>query len=234
MQLDINSHREWIESGAWQNVEQAIDRGARALKEKRDQIVQTSKQNKAKVKFRSGKEAVFTPRAFTPAELRHMTLAAYNCGGASYYHFSIGNDIDRGTTQQNYGRDVMLRARHFADFLKQEFTSSAGQVESPAEVATDPDVDKSAPAVSLNPPTAETSPDLFETALASPRAKAASLKLWPRVAKHVSAALGWLYAFYEANKFGTIVVGLVILCGVSWLVYHNWTSIKAKVITILK
>src|SRR4051794_19622397 len=53
MQLDIRSHREWIESGKWQDVESAIHRGAAALAEKRTQIVNTSKMKAAHVRFSS-------------------------------------------------------------------------------------------------------------------------------------------------------------------------------------
>src|ERR1051326_1734767 len=79
MQLDIRSHREWIESGAWLNVDQAIDRGAAALAEKQDQIVKTSKMKGAHVRFSSGKTVTFIPRALNEDSLRHCTLAAYNC-----------------------------------------------------------------------------------------------------------------------------------------------------------
>src|ERR1041385_3790661 len=118
MQLDIRSHREWIESGQWQDVQTAILKGAQALAEKRDQILKASKQSRAKVEFSSGKTVTLTPRELTPDALRHCTLAAYNCGGASYYHYSIGNDIDRGTTGKDYGRDVIARSEVFQAFLE--------------------------------------------------------------------------------------------------------------------
>lgn len=58
MQLDINSHRAWIESGEWErDVRAAILKGCAALAEKREQIIKASKQKTAYIKFRSGKTA---------------------------------------------------------------------------------------------------------------------------------------------------------------------------------
>src|SRR5687768_1418558 len=57
MQLDIRSHREWIHSGKWQDVETAIHKGAEALAEKRAQIQKTSRMSAARVRFSSGKTA---------------------------------------------------------------------------------------------------------------------------------------------------------------------------------
>jgi hypothetical protein len=39
MQLDVGSHPQWIASGAWQDVRQAVIKGAEALREKRRQIL---------------------------------------------------------------------------------------------------------------------------------------------------------------------------------------------------
>jgi hypothetical protein len=120
MQLDINSHKAFIESGQWQDVHKAILKGTEALAEKRDVIVKASKQSVCTIKFRSGKTAKFTPKPFNDAQLRQMTLAAYNCGLAAYYHFSIGNDIDAGTTGKNYSRDVLDRSRDFVDLMAKD------------------------------------------------------------------------------------------------------------------
>lgn len=120
MQLDINSHRVWIEAGKWQDVRAAIDKGCAALAEKRDQIVTASKQTTATIKFRSGKVVRFTPKPFNDEQLRRMTLAAYNCGLAAYYHFSIGNDIDAGTTGKNYSKDVLKRSQDFKDLMARD------------------------------------------------------------------------------------------------------------------
>jgi uncharacterized protein (DUF697 family) len=120
MQLDIHSHRKWIESGKWQDVASAIDRGCMALAEKREQIIKASKQKQVSIKFRSGKTAKFTPKPFNGAQLRQMTLAAYNCGLAAYYHFSIGNSVDAGTTGKDYSKDVLAKSLDFRDLLAKE------------------------------------------------------------------------------------------------------------------
>lgn len=118
MQLDIGSYRAWIKSGKWENdVSGAIKKGCEALAEKRDQIEKASKQKVCSIKFRSGSRARFTPKPFTQEQLRSICIAAYNCGLASYYHFSSGRSVDAGTTQKNYSKDVLNRSRHFATLL---------------------------------------------------------------------------------------------------------------------
>jgi len=49
--------------------------------------------------------------------LLRVTVAAYNCGLWAYYHFSKGNDIDRGTTGQDYSKDVLAKAARFKPLL---------------------------------------------------------------------------------------------------------------------
>lgn len=93
---------------------------------------------------------------------------------------------------------------------------TAGQVASPAEVSADTDV------------------DLLGSAVKSEKAKQVGLKLWPRLVKHSGAGLTWLYAFYEANKTGFIVVLVVLLAGIAWLVYHNLDWIKVQLLKALK
>lgn len=120
MQLDIHSYRPFIESGDWKDVAKAIDKGCEALAEKRDQIVKASKQKQCTIKFRSGRTVKFTPRKFNDEQLRAMTLAAYNCGLATYYHFSLGHDLDAGTTGKNYASDVLSRSEDFRDLLAKD------------------------------------------------------------------------------------------------------------------
>jgi hypothetical protein len=135
-QLDIGSHRKFIESGQWQDVAKVVMKGAEALAEKRDQIVKASKMKTVTIKFRSGKTVKFTPKPFNDDELRQMTLAAYNCGLASYYHFSLGHDIDAGTTGKNYSADIIERSKDFADLMARDHfgaTANDREVESPKD-----------------------------------------------------------------------------------------------------
>jgi predicted chitinase len=88
-----------------------------------------------------------------------------------------------------------------------------------------------APAI-VSAETGET--DLLGSAVSSDKAKGAALKLWPRLVKHSGAALTWLYAFYEANKIGFILVVLVLIAGVLWLVYHNRKKLAPHVLKLLK
>lgn len=84
---------------------------------------------------------------------------------------------------------------------------------------------------------AEASTDQAGTDLlgaAVPKAKEVAPKLWPRLVKHSSAALTWLYAFYEANKVGFIVVVLVLLAGAGWLAYHNRKKLVPYIVKWLK
>lgn len=125
MQLDIHSYRSFILSGDWKDVAKAIDKGCECLASKRDQIIKASKQKSASIKFRSGKTVKFTPKPFNDQQLRQMTLSAYNCGIAAYYHFSVGNDIDAGTTGKNYSRDVIAKSADFRDLLAKEAYGAA-------------------------------------------------------------------------------------------------------------
>lgn len=120
MQLDIGSHKAWIESGAWKDANKAIYKGVEALAAKRDIIVKASKQSSAVIKFRSGKTVRFTPKPFNDAQLRQMTLASYNSGMAAYYHFSLGHSIDAGTTGKNYSGDVLKRSQDFKDLMARD------------------------------------------------------------------------------------------------------------------
>lgn len=76
--------------------------------------------------------------------------------------------------------------------------------------------------------------DLLGAAVQSDKAKTVGLKLWPRLAKHSGAALTWLYAFYEANKTGFILVVLVLMAGLLWLAYHNRKKLAPHVLKLLK
>jgi putative chitinase len=79
-----------------------------------------------------------------------------------------------------------------------------------------------------------TGTDLLGAAVHSDKAKRVGLSLGARVMKHSSAGLTFLYAFYEANKIGFILVVLVLIAGVLWLLYHNRKKFAPHVLKWLK
>jgi putative chitinase len=79
-----------------------------------------------------------------------------------------------------------------------------------------------------------TGTDLLGAAVNSDKAKKVGLSLGARVMKHSSAGLTFLYAFYEANKIGFILVVLVLIAGVLWLLYHNRKKLAPHVLKLLK
>lgn len=76
--------------------------------------------------------------------------------------------------------------------------------------------------------------DIVTAAVSSDKAKAAGLKLWPRLVKHSSAVITFIYGVYEAHRVASILVLLVIVAGLAWLVYHNRKSLKALLRKVLK
>jgi putative chitinase len=81
---------------------------------------------------------------------------------------------------------------------------------------------------------AEPGQDLLGAAVHSDKAKKVGLSLGARVMKHSSAGATWLWALYEANKTGFIVVVLVLIAGVLWLAYHNRKKLAPHVLKLLK
>jgi putative chitinase len=77
-------------------------------------------------------------------------------------------------------------------------------------------------------------PDLLGAAVTSDKAKKVGLSLGARIMKHSGAGLTWIYAFYEANKIGFIVVILVVIGGLVWLVYHNRKKLAPHILKLLK
>jgi hypothetical protein len=77
-----------------------------------------------------------------------------------------------------------------------------------------------------------TGTDLLGAAVQS--AKGAALKVWPRLVKHSSAGLTFVWAIIEANKVASILVLLVIVAGILWLVYHNRKKLTPHVLRWLK
>ena len=93
---------------------------------------------------------------------------------------------------------------------------TAVQAESPAEVSPDTDV------------------DLLGAAVSSERAKAAGTRLWPRLVRHFTFALGWAEAMYQAHKFGSVVVTLLIAAVIGWVLYHNRKRLTPIALKLLK
>jgi predicted chitinase len=98
-----------------------------------------------------------------------------------------------------------------------EQESAEGQAENSAIVSTE-----------------QTGTDLLGAAVKSEKAKNVGLKLWPRLVKHSSAGATFLWAIIEANKVASILVALVVLAGIAWLVYHNWQTVKARMLNLLQ
>ena len=72
---------------------------------------------------------------------------------------------------------------------------------------------------------------LLDATVLSPKTKA----LWPRVVKHGVVAIGWVEGVYEAHKFGTVVVIILVVGGFMWVIAHNWEHrIKPLLVKFLK
>jgi Transglycosylase SLT domain len=116
MQIDNRSFPEWVNSGAWKNAKPCIDKGAEVLDSKRTEI-QKGIGEKLTLKTLAGVAYEFEGKQITGADLLRVTVAAYNCGLWAYYHFSKGNDVDRGTRGQDYSKDVLAKAARFKPLL---------------------------------------------------------------------------------------------------------------------
>jgi putative chitinase len=93
---------------------------------------------------------------------------------------------------------------------------SADQAESPAQVSPGTDV------------------DLLGAAVSSGKAKSAGVKLWPRLVRHFTFALSWASAMYEAHKFGSVIVTLLIAAVIGWVLYHNRKRLSPIALKLLK
>jgi hypothetical protein len=228
MQLDIRSHRAWIESGAWADAKQAIFKGAAALAEKRDQIINTSKQRTSRIRFSSGTVKHFTTLPLTNAALRHCTLAAYNCGGASYYHYSVGHDIDLGTTGKDYGADVIQRAAIFQEFLKADNVAPSKPV-TPSPSETKPALDQV--------PSPVTPSDDEKLSFADVSNKVSSATLKSILLKAGAKVTGPIVAIWQAGVHGKVllIIAGVVVAGVTvYEVKKHWPRLKAFAIKRVK
>lgn len=116
MQIDNRSYLDWVNSGAWKDAESCIDKGAEVLDSKRTEI-KDGIGEKLTVKSSAGVSYEFEGKQIVGADLLRVTVAAYNCGLWAYYHFSKGHDVDRGTTGQDYSKDVLAKAARFKPLL---------------------------------------------------------------------------------------------------------------------
>jgi hypothetical protein len=180
MQLDIGSHPAWIASGAWKDVRQAIQKGAEAYAEKRQQILDV-RGGKQPAKAKAGR---FEPARFSTAKLRHIALAAYNSGLNAYYSYSVDGDPDRRTTGKDYGRQVLARMAVFRELLEADedagralASTRAGQASGSAE-----DDDGSLAAADPAPP-----PDIELATVEAPEVPAAAAVAAPEAITKVTA-----------------------------------------------
>jgi hypothetical protein len=119
MQADIRSYKEWIDSGKWKDARECIFKGAEVLDSKRTEIKNLQKKE-ITVKTLAGQKYTFVGKEITEPDLLRVAVAAYNCGLWAYYHYSKGHDIDRGTTGQNYSRDVLAHTAQLKELLEAE------------------------------------------------------------------------------------------------------------------
>lgn len=117
MQIDIRSYRDWVASEKWKDAEACISKGAEVLASKRDGITAVIGKKDIQVKTLSGETYKFDGRPISGESLLQVTVAAYNCGMWAYYHYSKGHDVDRGTTGQDYSKDVLVKAGRFKELL---------------------------------------------------------------------------------------------------------------------
>lgn len=116
MQIDNRSFSDWVNSGEWKKAESCIHKGAEVLDSKRSDI-KAGVGKKLTVKTLAGESYEFEGKAIGDADLLRVTVAAYNCGLWAYYHFSKGHDVDRGTTGQDYSKDVLKKSNRFKPLL---------------------------------------------------------------------------------------------------------------------
>jgi hypothetical protein len=116
MQMDIGSYANWIKSGKWMDAKECILKGAAILAEKRH-VIREAENKATTVKTHKGEKYTFVGKEIGGRDLLRVAVAAYNCGLWSYYHYSEGHDVDRGTTGGNYSKEVMSNELRFSILL---------------------------------------------------------------------------------------------------------------------
>jgi hypothetical protein len=117
MQADIRSFPKWVNAGNWKNAQACIAKGAEVLNSKYKEISDVIGKKQIKVTTMAGKVNHFDGKAIAGDDLVRVAVAAYNCGMWAYYHYSKGDDIDQGTTGQDYSADVLAKAARFKELL---------------------------------------------------------------------------------------------------------------------
>lgn len=221
MQLDIRSYPEFCKSGKWKDAEASIFKGASALAAKRDVIEKVSKQKRGIVKFSNGSTASFVPREMSNADLRRITIAAYNCGGAAYYHFSKGNDPDRGTTGKDYSKDVLARSKEFQELLEQDHVT-------PVPVSP---LDKIAPPTpeTVEPSNDDTVQDKLAEYAKHDTVKSIALKAALKIGSLVTGA----WSLGTHGKVLIIIAGLIIAIIAGYEIYKHFPRVKRFVTKLL-
>jgi hypothetical protein len=129
MQVDIGSYPGWVNEGNWKNAQSCISKGAEILASKRTDVANLIGKKNIPIKTLSGQVYTFDGKPIAGADLLRVIVAAYNCGMWSYYHYSKGQDIDRGTTGQDYSKDVLHKTVLFRQLLSM---GSAGGTDLPS------------------------------------------------------------------------------------------------------
>jgi putative chitinase len=73
--------------------------------------------------------------------------------------------------------------------------------------------------------------DVFDAAVASPKARAV---LWPRIVKHGAFGLAWIEGLTAAHHIAGTLVVAALIAGAGWLVYHNWKRIKGWLLVLMQ
>jgi len=117
MQVDIRSYPEWVNAGNWKDAQSCISKGAEILASKRAGIQAAVGRTNIRLKTSAGGVCSFDGAPIAGDDLLRVSVAAYNCGMWAYYHFSKGHDVDRGTTGQDYSKDVLAKTAVFRQLL---------------------------------------------------------------------------------------------------------------------
>lgn len=134
MQVDIHSYPDWVNAGSWKDAQSCISKGAEILASKRAGIQAAIGRTDITLTTRAGEVCTFDGVPIAGDDLLRVSVAAYNCGMWAYYHFCKGHDIDRGTTGQDYSRDVLAKAALFQQLLNQGLTGPAVTPASPGSM----------------------------------------------------------------------------------------------------
>jgi len=116
MQIDNRYFSAWVNTGAWKKAKEGIDKGAEVLASTRDEI-QSSVGKKVKATH-AGKTFEFEGKPIAGADLLRVAVAGYNSGLIAYYYFCEGRNVDEGTTQQDYSKDVLAKTARFKPLLE--------------------------------------------------------------------------------------------------------------------